>query len=259
LRKPVVPLYRTQAVVLKSMKLSEKDKLVTFLTENHGKVKCVAKAARRMKSRFGASLEPMSHVSLIYFGKEHQDLYRLNQCDIIQSFQEIKENPDSFYTAVYFLELAGHLVAEAHPEPEIFRLLVRSLQETGEAGSLGILCRLFELRVMAHAGYTPRLRKCISCHKEPQSLWVGFSYNQHGIVCEPCFDKEPVETRIKSGTVNYLKKFLSLDLGHIHRLKVPKEVEAEIESITHRLVLARLGRELKSYPFIQQMAEIAGT
>ena len=84
-----MPLYRTQAVVLKSMKLSEKDKLVTFLTETHGKVKCVAKAARRLKSRFGASLEPMSHVSLIYFGKEHQDLYRLNQCDIIQSFQDI--------------------------------------------------------------------------------------------------------------------------------------------------------------------------
>ncbi len=251
-----MPLYRTQAVVLKSMKLSEKDKLVTFLTETHGKVKCVAKAALRLKSRFGASLEPMSHVSLIYFGKEHQELYRLNQCDIIQSFQEIKENPRSFYTAVYFLELAGHLVAEAHPEPGIFRLLVQSLHEAGKTGTLETLCRLFELRVMAHAGYAPRLRKCIACHKEPQSLWVGFSYNQHGIVCESCFEKEPVETRIKSGTVNYLKKFLSLDLNHVHRLKVPKEMEAEIESITHRLVLARLGRELKSYPFIRQMAEM---
>lgn len=254
-----MPLYRTQAIVLKSMKLSEKDKLVTFLTEAHGKVKCVAKAARRLKSRFGASLEPMSHVSLIYFGKEHQELYRLNQCDIIQSFQEIKENPDSFYTAVYFLDLAGHLMAEGHAEPGIFHLLVKSLREACKAGNMETLCRLFELRVMAHAGYAPRLQKCIVCHKEPQSLWVGFSYNQHGIVCEPCFDKEPVETRIKSGTVNYLKKFLSLDLNHVDRLKVPKEVEAEIESITHRLVLARLGRELRSYPFIRQMAEMART
>jgi DNA repair protein RecO (recombination protein O) len=250
-----VPLYKTQAVVLKSMKLSEKDKLVTFLTETHGKVKCVAKAARRLKSRFGASLEPMSHVSLIYFGKEHQELYRLNQCDIIQSFQEIKESPDLFYTAVYFLELAGHFIVEGHPEPEIFRLLVRSLHESGKVDNMELLCRLFELRVMAHAGYTPRLRKCIVCRREPQSLWVGFSYNQHGIICESCFDKEPVETRIKSGTVSYLKKFLSLDLNHVHRLKIPKELEAEIESITHRLVLARLGRELKSYPFIRQMAE----
>lgn len=250
-----MPLYRTRAVVLKTLNLSERDKLVTFLSETHGKVKCVAKAARRLKSRFGASLEPMSHVSLIYFGREHQELYRLNQCDIIQSFQEIRENPDSFYTAVYFLELADNLVAEAHPEPEIYHLLVQSLREAGKAPYLGPLCRLFELRIMAHAGYTPQLRKCIACHKEPQSLWVGFSTLHHGIVCEACFGKKPVDIRIKSGTVNYLKKFLSLDLNHVHRLKIPKEVETEIESITHRLVLARLGRELKSYPFIRQMAE----
>ncbi len=254
-----MPLYRTRAVVLKTLNLSEKDKLVTFLTETHGKVKCVAKAARRLKSRFGASLEPMSHVSLIYFGREHQELYRLNQCDIIQSFQEIRENPDSFYTAVYFLELANHLVVEAHSEPDIFRLLVGALNEASKTDTPGTLCRLFELRIISLAGYTPRLRKCIVCNREPRSRWVGFSYVNHGIVCEPCFDKEPVATRIQSGTVEYLKKFLSLDLNHIRRLKIPQEVEAEIESITHRLVLVRLGRELKSYPFIKQMAEMIST
>lgn len=252
-----MPLYKTRAVVLKSMNLSEKDKLVTFLTETHGKVKCVAKSARSLKSRFGASLEPMSHVSLIYFGREHQELYRLNQSDIIQSFQDIRENPDSFYTAIYFLELAGHLMAEAHPEPEIFHLLVRSLREAGKTEALGTLCRLFELRIISLAGYTPRLSRCITCHREPKSLWVGFSYARHGIVCEPCFGKEAVETRIKSGTLNYLKKFLSLDMNHIKRLKVPQQVEDEIELITHRLVLSRMGRELKSYPFIRQMAEMA--
>jgi len=199
----------------------------------------------------------MSHVSLIYFGKEHQELYRLNQCDIIQSFQEIRENPDSFYTAIYFLELAANLVAEAHAEPEIYRLLVQSLREAGKFGNMGTLCRLFELRIMSHAGYAPRLTKCIVCRQEPRSLWIGFSYSHHGIVCESCCGKEAVETRIKSGTLNYLKKFMSLDLNHLNRLKVPKEVEGEIESITHRLVLTRLGRELKSYPFIRQMAEMA--
>ena len=254
-----MPLFKTRAVVLKSLNLSEKDKLVTFLTESHGKVKCVAKAARRLKSRFGASLEPLSHVSLIYFGREHQDLFRLNQCDILQSFQEIRECPDSYYTAIYFLELAGNLMAEEHPEPEIYRLLVQSLSAASQGGYLETLCRLFEFRIMALAGYTPRLRKCIVCHKEPRSLWMGFSTLQHGIVCEGCLNKEPADHRIQSGTVNYLKKFLSVDLNHSRRLKVPKPLEREIESITHRLVLARLGREPRSYPFIRQMAEMPTT
>ena len=241
---------------MKSMKLSEKDKLVTFLTETHGKVKCVAKAARRLKSRFGASLEPMSHVSLIYFGKEHQELYRLNQCDIIQSFQEIKENPDCFYTAVYFLELAGHLIAEAHPEPEIFRLLVRSLQEAGNADIWELCAGCSSSGSWLMPGIPPGSEKCIVL-PQGTAISVGGIQLQSAWYClRILFRKEPVETRIKSGTVNYLKKFLSLDLNHVHRLKVPKEVEEEIESITHRLVLARLGRELKSYPFIRQMAEM---
>ncbi len=79
-----MPLYRTPAVVLRSMNLSDADKIVTFLTRKFGKIKCVAKAARRMKSRYGASLEPMSHLSLIYFGKENQSLYKVSQCDIVQ-------------------------------------------------------------------------------------------------------------------------------------------------------------------------------
>ncbi|NIQ02737.1 MAG: DNA repair protein RecO, partial [Nitrospinaceae bacterium] len=142
-----MPLYKTRAVVLRTFNLSEKDKLVTFFTETYGKVKCVAKAARRLKSRFGATLEPMSLVSLIYFGRENQELYRLNQSDIIRSFQEIREDPDKFYTAVYFLELTESMVAEGHRDPEIFRLLVQSLQESARTDHLETLCRLFELRI----------------------------------------------------------------------------------------------------------------
>lgn len=93
-----MPLYRTQAVVLRSMNLGDADKIVTLFTRDYGKVKVVAKAARRIKSRFGACLEPMTHLSLIYFGKEHQDLYRLNQCDIVHSFQKVREHPQKFYT-----------------------------------------------------------------------------------------------------------------------------------------------------------------
>ncbi|GIS84088.1 MAG: hypothetical protein CM1200mP16_03880 [Nitrospina sp.] len=80
-------LYKTRAIVLKSINLSESDRLVTFLTENSGKIKCVAKGARKVKNQFWGSLEPMSQVNLIYFGKENQNLYRLNQADIIDSSQ----------------------------------------------------------------------------------------------------------------------------------------------------------------------------
>ena len=68
-------LHRTRGIVLKSINLSDSDRLVTFLTKSHGKVKCVAKGARKVKNRFWGSLEPMSLIHLIYFGKENQNFY----------------------------------------------------------------------------------------------------------------------------------------------------------------------------------------
>jgi len=249
-----MPLYRTQAVVLRSMNLGDADKIVTLFTRDYGKVKVVAKAARRIKSRFGACLEPMTHLSLIYFGKEHQDLYRLNQCDIVRSFQNVREHPSKFYTGIYFLELSESLVGEAHQEIPIFDLLATALVEVETKNDLETLCRLYEMRIMMLAGYKPRLRLCIQCRQEPQSRWVGFSYTRHGILCETCQEQTVLEARIQNGTLSYLRKLLTLDIQHSERLKIPKGREDEIESITHRLILARLGRELKSYPFIKKMA-----
>jgi len=249
-----MPLYKTQAVVLRGIKLSEKDKLVTFLTRDYGKIKCVAKGARRIKSRYGASLEPLSHISMVYFGKQNQELFSLNQCDILHSFQSIREDHQKFYSAIYYLELADVLMAEAHPEPGIFDLLLTILDKTRSQTNMETLCRLFEIRIMVLAGYGPRLNHCIVCKNIPKSLWVGFSCNRHGIICEPCQGRDLTEIKIKNGSLNYLKKLLTLDINHIERLKIPKESEAEIENVTHRLILSRVGRELKSYPFIKQMA-----
>lgn len=251
-----MPLYKTQAVVLRGIKLSEKDKLVTFLTRRYGKIKCVAKGARLLKSRYGASLEPLSHISMVYFGKQNQELFSLNQCDIIHSFQSIREDHQKFYSAIYFLELADTLMAEAQPEPEIFDLLLAILEKTRSQTNMETLCRLFEIRIMVLAGYAPRLNRCIVCQGIPKSYWVGFSYSRHGIICEPCQGPDFAEIKIKIGSLNYLKKLLTLDINHTERLKIPKDSELEIESVTHRLILSRVGRELKSYPFIKQMAAI---
>jgi len=249
-----MPLYKTQAVVLRSFNLSEKDKLVTFLTRDYGKIKCVAKGARRLKNPHGAALEPLSHISMVYFGKQNQELFSLNQCDILHSFQSIREDHRKLYTAIYFLELADNLVAEAHPEPGIFDLLLTLLDKTSTQTDMETLCRLFEIRIMVLAGYGPRLNHCLLCKEVPRSLWVGFSYNRHGIICESCQGREFTETKIKNGSLNYLKKLLTLDINHTERLKIPRESSAEIENVTHRLILSRLGRELKSYPFIKEMA-----
>lgn len=249
-------LFRTKAIVLRSIKLSETDKLVTFLTEHHGKVKCVAKGARKIKSRYAGSLEPMSYVFLIYFGKENQQLFSLNNSDIIESFHLVREDFYKLYTGIYLNELVDAMTAEVHEEKEIFQLLLDSLTALKNQCNLETLCRMFEIRILSLSGHKPELYHCTVCRTATIQGWVGFSYYRRGIVCGGCMKNTSAEIKFNTGTLNYLKKLLTLDINCTTRLKFPKGMDEEVEKVTHRLILAHVGRELKSYPFIKTMAEI---
>lgn len=247
-------LYNTKAIVLRNITLSETDKLVTFLTEDRGKIKCAAKGARSIKSKFGAALEPLSFIQLIYFGKENQNIYRLNHCDIIESFQSLRDDFEKIYTAVYFNELVEAMSAEGDRNAPLFHFLLETLHTLKERTNLETLCALFEMRIMALSGYTPRLDHCVLCKTIPAGEWIDFSYKKGGVACVNCFSQTKPNVRIQAGTLNYLKKLLSIDVRQSQRLKIPKILEKEIESLTHKLVSQYVVRELKSYPFISKMA-----
>lgn len=251
-----MPLYSAKAIVLRTVDFSETDKLVTLMTEYNGKIKAVAKAARKIKSRFGAALEPMSHIQLIYFGKVNQELYQLNTCDIIQSFQPIRDDLAKLYTGIYFNELIDTLLKEADHSKELFQLLLEAFNSLQSQNDTGTLRLLFEIRIISLLGYAPRLTYCINCKKDPVTEWVGFSYNLSGVICGLCMKQIKPEVKLRAGTLNYLKKLLVMDIKQTQRLKIPKDLENEIGAMTHRMVLSHVGRELKSYPFIKEMAVI---
>ena len=251
-----MPLFKSEAIVLRSINLSETDKLVTFMTKRFGKIKCVAKAARKIKSRFGAAIEPMSHTRLVYFGKENQTLYRLNHSDIIRSFQLIRDDLQKIYTGIYFNELIDTLIPEAHPDPSAFRLLLDGLLTLEAMDSLDTLRRLFEMRLVCLAGYSPQLSHCSICKGSGETEKIGFSFERRGIICESCSFKAQPEMRFRAGILKYLKKLKTMDIKHANRLKFPKGTELEIERLTHRFILSYTGRELKSYPFIKNMGKI---
>ncbi len=249
-------LYRTNAIVLRSIKLSETDKLVTFMSEQFGKVKCVARGARKIKSRFAGSLEPMTHVYLIYFGKENQQLFSLNNADIIESFHQLREDFQKLYTGVYLNELVDAMTVEMQEDKQIFQLLLDSLNALQNQSGFETLCRMFEIRLLSVSGHRPELNHCAVCKTAKVNGWVGFSYARRGIVCGHCMKQTGTEIKFTTGTLNYLRKLLTLDINCSGRLKFPKGMDEEIEKITHRLILSHVGRELKSYPFIKNMAAI---
>jgi DNA repair protein RecO len=198
----------------------------------------------------------MSHIRLIYFGKENQLLYRLNHTDIIHSFQPIRDDLQKIYTGIYFNELIDTMMLEGHPDSKFFQLLLESLLSLEFMDSFTTLSRLFEMRLMCLAGYAPQLTNCSVCKGSVKTDRVGFSFEHRGIVCESCSFKTRPEMCFHIGLLKYLKKLETIDVRHSNRLKFPKGVESEIEKLTHKLLLSHTGRELKSYPFIKNMAKV---
>ncbi len=241
-------LYHSKGVVLRRFNLSEKDKVVTVLTEKYGRVKCVARSARKIKSRFSASLEPLSFVEVVFFGKEQQELYSLNQADIVESFQTVREDLSRLYLGIYFCELIDVFLPEAHPEPRAYALLTDALHALAAGAGGEPLCRLFEMRLLCLSGFRPELNRCTACLSAVMNGKVGFDPARNGILCGGCL--EPANQRFTTGTLNYLKKLLTLEVRNAGRLKFAKGMDADIERVTHRQILSHLGRELKSYPFV---------
>ncbi len=159
---------RTEGIVLKSAPFGEADLIVTYLTKDFGLIRAFAKSPRKAKSRFGASLEPLTYARLSFFGREDASLPRLTQSDIIESFQGLRESLDAFTDASEATALVLELLPEGEPNRKAFRLL-RAVLKLMEAlpGRRGFLVLLFKIRLLDMAGYSPLLKHAAAGQRKP--------------------------------------------------------------------------------------------
>lgn len=178
-------LYRDEAVVLRVQKLGEADRIVTLLTRRTGRVRAVAKGVRRTKSRFGARLEPFSHVDLqLYAGRS---LDTVNQAESIRAYGAAIVGDYPRYTAATaVLETAERLtVEEREPSLRLFLLVIGALRAlVDDARPPGLVLDAFLIRSSAAAGWAVALRSCARCGAPGPHR--AFSVPAGGLVCSAC-------------------------------------------------------------------------
>ena len=113
-------LYRERGIVLRTIKLGEADRIITIATEGRGKVRAVAKGVRKTKSRFGARLEPLTHLSLQLY-ETRGDLDIVTQVETIDSFRTVREDLDRLTQASALLEAVDHLAQEGEENPRLLQ------------------------------------------------------------------------------------------------------------------------------------------
>ena len=205
-----MPLYRDDAVVLRTQKLGEADRIVTLLTRRHGRVRAVAKGVRRTASRFGARVEPFSHVDLqLYEGRE---LDVVTQAETIEPYGERIANDYARYTAgTAVLETAERLTAEERePSLRLYLLVVGALRALAEqAHTPSLVLDAFILRAMAIAGYEPVLASCTRCDKPGPHGY--FAVAMGGLVCRE--HRPPGSASVSALSLELMAALLSGDWG----------------------------------------------
>ena len=177
-------LYRDEGVVLRTYKLGEADRIIVLLTAEHGKVRAVAKGVRKTKSKFGARLEPMSHVKLLLYRGRELDI--VSQVESVESLAPMLSSLDSASQGMAAIEAVDQLALEREPNPRLYRMAVGVLRTIGERPA-PMNVPAFYWKLLAAEGLEPQLDECVRCGEgEPGTPLVAFDLDEGGVLCRSC-------------------------------------------------------------------------
>jgi DNA repair protein RecO (recombination protein O) len=205
-----VPARVSEVLVLRTYPLKEADLIVSFLSRDQGKLRGVAKRARRPKSPFGAGLERLSHVRIAYFQRETRELVNLDSCELIRSQFGLVSDFEASVALDYFAEVAEQLLPSAEPNEKFFRLLLAVLDAlqpaaagqvpnaNEDAGRVWRAVTYFSLWAVRLSGLLPELNVCLGCGSLLDEDRAFFSRGRDGLVCGHCRPGNSWELSVES-------------------------------------------------------------
>jgi DNA repair protein RecO (recombination protein O) len=235
-------LFRDKGVVLRTYRLGEADKIIVFLTERHGKVRAVAKGVRKTTSKFGARLEPMTHVDLLLW-QGRGDLDIVNQVEVIDAFRTVREDLVRIPRAMALLEVADQLAQERHPDPRLYSMLVGALRALGDHGSDStLLAPAFFLKALVLEGAGPVLSECAACGEPDGTVeLVAFDLVAGGTLCRAHRSGRPMSP----AALGLLRRILGGELASVLRPPPPLGAD-EVAELATEAMEVHLDRRLRS-------------
>ncbi len=244
-------LTKTEGIVLKTQKFAEADLIVTFLTLSRGIIKVFAKSPRKTKSRFGSSLEPLTHTKITLLGKE-QSMPRITQSDIINSFQSLRENFKDFLYMSKLAEILLSITPEGIPNQNLFLFFLNTMYILKSLGQRqnDVIYLISQIRLLAVLGYAPRLKGCGKCGTK------GLEFYPHSgsILCKKCALSSKGERKSPIKITDRVVRFYSHCVGWpIHastRLRPSRETISALSVLLEEHLTYLLNKRLMTSEFL---------
>jgi DNA repair protein RecO (recombination protein O) len=247
-----MPLYTADALILRTYKLGEADRIVVFLTADRGKRRGVAKGARRLRSRFSGGLEPFTYARVAYVERENRDLVRLNYVEPVLSPLVNTSTEILWYTG-YFAELINEWALEGDPSSRIFRLGVSVSAALMSGVALDRIARYFEYWLLRLQGVYPSVVVCRNCGIDPIEQGVVVTSDLGLFVCCKC-------QSVKNGKVlspralKFLRAASILPPDRLGDIMLTPAADRELATVHRLLIRTHLEKELKSVKVLQEFS-----
>ena len=247
--------FTTEAIVLNSIDYGESDRIVTLYTLGFGKVRGIAKGAKRSRKRFVNKLEPFSYIKLLFFQKHGRGLVMIEQAETIRGFHGLLVDMERLALGSYCLELLNEMTMEGQKNQRAFELFLKFLIMLDGGADPKTIVMLFEMQILSILGYQPCLNMCVACKDVSTSgNKMFFSSTRSGILCVDCKGDERSLIPVSPGALKFLLLAARTDIYKAGRIAIGGWAAEECSRVLGDFLRYQIGKELKSKQFLEKIS-----
>jgi DNA repair protein RecO (recombination protein O) len=245
---------KAEAIVLKSRKYGDTSKIVTLYTKEFGKISVIAKGSRSKNNRFGGSLEPMSHISIVFYKYSNRELQYISQSSIINFFPSIHNDFSRMMIAMAILEIVNNVVHSEEQNREFFNLIQNTLKFLEESRTnFDNFLIYFQVHLASIFGFQPNFNTCEICKKELDESHLqennGFIIDKGSVICQKCLGKSILpHLKISFSVIRIIQKFVNSDPRLVENIHLQHDILVNIYNLMHKYLMHHITgmRNLKS-------------
>jgi len=248
--------YRVEAIVLRHQDWGEADRILTLYTRQEGKVRAIAKGARKIRSRKAGHLEPFTHVSLQL--AKAREMPIITQAETIQGYLDLREDLISITLASYIVELLDKFSYEEGDNVPLFNLLDKTLARLANPTKFpdrNLVLRYYEMRLLDLVGFRPELTLCVVCGEPIQAEDQFFSAKEGGVVCPSCSHGVEGLRPVRKDVLRYLRHTQRSNFSETARAHPAPEIHQEMENLMTHYLTYVLEQGLNTPKFLRRITE----
>ena len=244
-----VTMMQVKGLIIKETNVGEGDKIITILTNEHGKIQAGANRARSYKSKLTSGCSLFCYTDFII--KKGKQLGSVTSAEPIETFYNIRTDIEKLSLATYFCDLLCEIATDSNGMSEIIQLALNTLYIITKKEDLTLVKPTFELRLMALSGLSPNV---LSCGRGNDCIDLKhFSVNEGSVFCSECGNSFG---EIKGGTLSAMQHILHSDARKIYSFSASPEVAAELICIAESYVITHIGRDFRSLKYLKRLSKI---